>query len=430
VTSRAVLAPSYREACYWLEDVDVPRPEKEELPREADVAVVGGGYTGIAAAGEVARRGRSVVVLEKRTLGWGASTRNGGMVLPDVKHAGVAELTRRHGDAGPAIYAATLDAVRLVERLVEEHSIDCGYARTGHLELAHCGTALPALRDMAEVYGADLGIEARVLSPDDLHGEIGSTAFAGALSVPFSGGLHPARYFAGLARMALDAGVVACEQTPATGLERDGAAVRVVTPRGVVRAKDVLVATDGYTDRLVPRLRRRMIPVGSYIVATEPLDPGLAKELSPRGRMFFDTKNFLSYWRLSPDGTRMLYGGRASFAPTTVARARDYLYERMVRIHPQLAGVGIEFAWGGTVGLTVDRIPRLGRNDGVTFALGYSGTGVAASTYFGTAAGSWLCGEGPPPFSGLRFPAVPLSWARPAWLPVVGLWFKWQDRCR
>src|SRR5205823_1914970 len=324
-------------------------PDRREPPGEADVVVVGGGYTGVAAAWEIARRGRSVVVLEKHTLGWGASSRNGGMVLPDVKHAGVAELIRRHGEAGPAIYSATLDAVRLVERLVAEHSIDCGYGRTGHLELAHCGTAVPALRDMARVYADDLGIEATILNRDELLGEIGSKRFAGALSVPFSGGLHPARYFAGLARVALDAGVVACERTPAIGLQREGVAVRVQTPHGAIRAGRVLVATDGYTDGLVPALRRRMIPVGSYIIATEPLEPALAKELSPRGRMFFDTKNFLSYWRLSPDGTRMLFGGRASFAPTTVARARDYLYGRMVRIHPQLEGISVEFAWGGTV---------------------------------------------------------------------------------
>jgi len=430
MTRPALLASSYREACYWLEDADVPRPERTEPPREADVVVVGAGNTGMAAAWEIARRGRSVVVLERHSLGWGASTRNGGMVLPDVKHAGIAELERRHGAAGGAIYAATLDAVRLVERLVEEHGIDCSYERTGHLELAHCSTALPELRDMAAIYANDLGLEVRMLSRDELGGEIGSTAFPGALQVSFSGGIHPARYFAGLAKVALGAGAVVSEETPAVGLRPEGGSVRVDTPRGSIRAGHVLVATDGYTDRLVPWLRHRMIPVGSYIIATEPLDRAVASELSPRGRMFFDTKNFLSYWRLSPDRTRMLFGGRASFAPTTVQRARDFLYERMVRIHPQLAGVRVEFAWGGTVGLTVDRTPRLGRRDRVTYSLGYSGTGVAASTYYGVAAGSWLSGGDPPGFSGLRFPAVPLSWAQPVTLPVAGVWFKWQDRCR
>jgi glycine/D-amino acid oxidase-like deaminating enzyme len=147
--------------------------------------------------------------------------------------------------------------------------------------------------------------------------------------------------------------------------------------------------------------------------------------------MFFDTRNFLSYWRLSPDGRRVLFGGRASFAPTTVAQARDFLYGRMLTVHPQLHGVRIEYAWGGTVGLTLDRIPRLGRTpEGITYALGYSGTGVAASTLYGVAAAGWIAGDGAPSIAGARFPSIPVGWARAAWLPVAGLWFRWRDRCR
>jgi glycine/D-amino acid oxidase-like deaminating enzyme len=432
VIPRAPLSPGYRERCYWLEGVELPSPAQDaSLPASADVVVVGGGYTGVAAAWEAARRGRSTVVVERHQLGWGASTRNGGMVLPDVKHHGVADLRRKFGEAGPALYDATLEAVRNLERLVEEHHLDCGYERTGHLHLAHCSSAVPELRVMQRVFREDLGLEATVLAREELEGEIGSPAFAGGLVVPFSGGLQPARYFAGLARLALDAGVVACESTEATGIRGAAGGFEVGTSRGTIRATDVLVATDGYTGAASPRLRRRVLPVGSYIIATEPLEPAVAKELSPRGRMMFDSRNFLSYWRLSPDGERMLFGGRASFAPTTVARARDFLYRRMTRVHPQLAGTRIDFAWGGNVGLTVDRIPRLGRTaEGVTYALGYSGTGVAASTFFGLAAARWICGEARPAYAGLPFPAVPLSSVRPAWLPLVGLWFKWKDRCR
>jgi len=432
VTASAPLAPTYRETCYWLEGTEVPRPpEGTALPVEADVVVVGGGYTGVTAAGELARRGRSVVVLEKHRLGWGASTRNGGMVLPDVKHHGVAEMRARLGDGGPAVSEAAVEAVRSLERTIDEGAIDCGYVRSGHLSLAHCPSAVGGLRTMERVYREDLGLEASFVPRDELGGEIGSAAYFGGLAVPFSGGLHPARYFAGLARLALAAGVTACEQAPATGLGRDRGRPVVRTPRGDIRAKHVLLATDGYTDGLVPALHRRVLPVGSYIIATEPVDAALAKEVSPRNRMFFDTRNFLSYWRLSPDGTRILFGGRASFAPTTVTRARDFLYARLARVHPQLAGVRVEYAWGGNVGLTLDRVPRLGRvADGVTYALGYSGTGVAASSLFGTAAARWICGEEQPPFAGLRFPAIPLSRFRPAWLPLAGLWFKWRDRCR
>jgi glycine/D-amino acid oxidase-like deaminating enzyme len=428
-SSTALLAPSYRESCYWWEGVSPPGPFHDRpLPPSADAVVIGGGYTGVAAALELARRGRRVVVLERHRLGWGASTRNGGMVLPDVKHHGLAELRRRFGEAGPALYRSTVDAVLDVEKFAAEENV--GYARTGHLYLAHCASRLGELRAKERVYREDLGLEARLLDREALRDEIGSTLHAGALLVELSGGLHPARYFAALARQAVDAGVEVHEQAEARRIEpRPAGGLRVATPRGAVEARDVLVATDGYTGALVPRLRRRLIPVGSFIIATELLDPALARELSPRGRMFFDTKNFLFYWRLSPDGTRMLFGGRASFAPTTVARARDFLYRGMVRVHPQLREVGVEYAWGGLVGLTRDRTPRLGRLDGITYALGYSGTGVAASTHLGRCAAGWLCGDTPPPFANLPFPSVPLSFARPAWLPVAGLWFKWQDRC-
>src|SRR5205807_484583 len=156
----------------------------------------------------------------------------------------------------------------------------------------------------------------------------------------------------------------------------------VQTPRGGIQARDILVATNGYSDRLVPWLRRRVIPIGSYIIATEPLSDDQARTVIPNGRMLFDSKNFLHYWRLGGEN-RMLFGGRASFAPTTIARARDWLYAAMLEIHPQLGGVNVEHAWGGQVGFTLDRVPHIGRVKGITYALGYCGTGVAMWTYFG-----------------------------------------------
>jgi len=243
----ALLAPSYRESCYWWEGVRLPGPFQERpLSSSADVVVVGGGYTGVAAGLELARRGRHVVVLERHRLGWGASTRNGGMVLADVKHHGVAELRRRFGEAGPALYRATVDAVLDVEKFAAESGEDIGYSRTGHLYLAHCASRLGELRAKERVYREDLGLEAQLLDRDELRDEIGSTVHAGGLLVELSGGLHPARYFAALARRAVDAGVEVHEGTPAGRVEpRPGAGVRVVTPRGAVEAPEVLVATDG-----------------------------------------------------------------------------------------------------------------------------------------------------------------------------------------
>ena len=209
--------------------------------------------------------------------------------------------------------------------------------------------------------------------------------------------------------------------------QADGRLV-VETDRGAILAKDVVVGTNGYTDGLVPSLRRRIIPIGSYIIATEPLPEELAREISPKGRAFFDTKNFLYYWHVSAD-RRMIFGGRASFLPTTVDRTAAILHKGMLEVHPQLAGLRVDYAWGGNVGFTFDRMPHVGRMDGVTYAMGCCGTGVALMTSLGTAVGGWLSGDPAPALSRLRFPLVPAPYeGRPWFLPFAGEWFRLQDR--
>jgi glycine/D-amino acid oxidase-like deaminating enzyme len=178
----------------------------------------------------------------------------------------------------------------------------------------------------------------------------------------------------------------------------------------------------------VPALRRRIIPIGSYIIATEPLPEELAREISPRGRAFFDTKNFLYYWHIAED-RRMIFGGRASFLPTNVDNTAAILYRGMLEVHPQLAGTRVAYAWGGNVGFTFDRMPHVGRQDGVTYAMGCCGTGVALMTAMGTAVGGWLSGGPAPALSRLKFPLVPAPYeGRPWFLPLAGEWFRLQDR--
>jgi glycine/D-amino acid oxidase-like deaminating enzyme len=191
----------------------------------------------------------------------------------------------------------------------------------------------------------------------------------------------------------------------------------------------VFVATNGYTDGVVPSLRRRIIPIGSYIIASEPLPEALAHELSPKGRAFFDTKNFLYYWHVTSD-RRMVFGGRASFMPTTIDRTAAILWRGLLEVHPQLAGYRIEYAWGGNVGFTFDRMPHVGRTkDGVTYAMGCCGTGVALMTNLGTKVGAWLAGGEAPALTRLRFPLVPAPYeGRPWFMPFAGEWFRLQDR--
>ena len=210
--------------------------------------------------------------------------------------------------------------------------------------------------------------------------------------------------------------------------QADGTFV-VETTRGAIRARDVFVATNGYTDGVVPSLRRRIIPIGSYIIASEPLPEDLAHELSPKGRAFFDTKNFLYYWHVSAD-RRMVFGGRASFLPTSIDKTAAILWKGLLEVHPQLADYRIEYAWGGNVGFTFDRMPHVGRTkDGVTYAMGCCGTGVALMTHLGTKVGPWLAGGEAPALTRLRFPLVPAPYeGRPWFLPFAGEWFRLQDR--
>jgi glycine/D-amino acid oxidase-like deaminating enzyme len=406
----------------------VPVPPDAVLSGSADVVVVGGGYTGMAAATELARRGRQVVVLEADRLGAGASTRNGGMVHPGLKHDVVA-LRRQYGDAGRALYDVTRDAYDGLEKLIADEGIDCDYARTGHLYLAHRPGCVAELEADERAYRDELGEAAHVVSREELRTEIGSDAYHAGLVVERSGGLHPARYFAALAARALAAGAEVHEHTAATSIDRrSGGGFRVVTARGAVDCGEVLVATNGYTGPLVPWLHHRILSIGSYIIATEPLPADVAATISPKGRMFFDTKNFLYYWRLSPD-RRLLFGGRTSFAPTTVPRSREVLYRAMTRVHPQLEGTTLAYAWGGQVALTVDRMPHFGKVDGITYAMGYCGTGVSLSGWFGRLAGAWLAGDDKPnAFEQLRWRRVPAP-ARVQWLlPVAGWYYQLRDR--
>ena len=378
------------------------------------------------AASELARRGRAVVLLEKHDLGGGASTRNGGMVHPGFK-VGASRLLRRYGDTGRELYQASLDAFRLVEQTIQEHNIDCDYRRTGHITLAFKPGHLTHLEEEAKVLTNEFGVNARALDKVALESEIGSSAYHGGLLVEESGGLHPAKYFAGLCRIAREHGAGLFGHRAAMGIEQDDQAFVVSVDGERIRACQVLVATDGYTDRLIPDLRRRIVPIGSYIIATEPLPPDLASSTIRKGRMLFDTKNFLYYWRLSNDD-RMLFGGRASFAGTSMEKARDWLHTAMVRVYPQLRDVKVAKAWGGQVGFTFDWLPHIGRMNGITYAVGYCGTGIAMSTYFGRLAATLIVGEALPSCWQRPFPTIPLYRERAWFLPALGWYFAALDR--
>jgi glycine/D-amino acid oxidase-like deaminating enzyme len=424
------LNPDYERRSFWQATMPgLPDRSGRPLPEAADVVVIGGGYTGINAARELARRGVAVSLLEARTLGYGASTRNGGIVHPGYKW-GPRELIRRYGeDTGRALYRETLDGYETVKRLIADERIDCDFREVGHLELAYAPSHIREL-EQAQASLVSLGTQTTIVPRERIREEIGSDAYFGALVVPGSGLLHPGRYFEGLARAAAMAGADLHENARARVIRRqaDGR-FAVETERGTILARDVFVATNGYTDGVVPSLRRRIIPIGSYIIASEPLPESVARELSPKGRSFFDTKNFLYYWHVSAD-RRMVFGGRASFMPTSIDETAAILHKGLLEVHPQMAGYRIDYAWGGNVGFTFDRMPHVGRTaQGIAFAMGCCGTGVAQMTHLGTMAGAWLADGEAPVLARLKFPLVPAPYeGRPWFLPIAGEWFRLQDR--
>ncbi|HEX2754427.1 MAG TPA: FAD-binding oxidoreductase [Candidatus Limnocylindrales bacterium] len=425
----SALNRDYERRPYWHDTMPVlPSRRDRQLPDSADVVVIGGGYVGINAARVLARGGAAVTLLEAEHLGFGGSTRNGGIVHPGFKW-GPQALIERYGDeTGRALFGETMAGYELVKRLIADEQIDCEFRERGFLDLAWAPSHADDLRDSVATL-ARFGVEAEYIPKERLHEEIGTTFYHGGLVFPPSGLLHPGKYFAGLAAAADAAGADLHEGVRARTIRRqaDGRLV-VETDRGAILTNEVIVGTNGYTDGVVPDLRRRVIPIGSYIIATEPLPEELARTLSPKGRAFFDTKNFLYYWHVSED-RRMIFGGRASFLPTSVDRTAGILHKGMLEVHPQLAGYRVEYAWGGNVGFTFDRMPHVGRKDGITYAMGCCGTGVALMTALGTAVGEWLGGGPAPALSKLKFPLVPAPYEGHPWfLPFAGEWFRLQDR--
>jgi glycine/D-amino acid oxidase-like deaminating enzyme len=348
--------------------------------------------------------------------------------VPSGLQAGVAQLIEEHGEArGLAIYRESLDGYEHVKALCETR-IDADFETTGGLSLAVAPSHAAAYP--GSVAGlARAGIDAHVVAKADLRSEIGTDAFVGGMVNERYAGLHPGKLVAGLARLAEEAGADLHEGVRALRVRPQADGRRVVeTSRGAILARDVIVGTNGYTGGLTPSLRRRLLSIGSYIIVTDPLPADLAREVSPRRRMFSDTKNFLFYWRLTADD-RMLFGGRASMWPTSIGRTAQILHRSMLEIHPQLRGVRVAHAWGGRVAFTFDRMVHAGRADGVHFAVGCCGSGVAIMPWLGVRVAEWVGGGAAPEVASLRFPLVPAPYEGRAWfLPLAGEYWKARDR--
>lgn len=417
-----------RDRPYWPETAG--RPELEptaEPPARTDVVVVGGGYTGLAAARTLARGGADVTLLERATLGAGASLRNGGFVLPGYRRDAVS-LVRRFGAVRARIlFDASRAALRHLEAFLAAEGADCDFHGNGHLTLAAKPSHYAVLARQAEVLEKVFRHPTELVPRERLDQELGGHAHYGGLLDPAGAGINPAKLFWTLAASARRAGARLVEDAEVRSVHRSAGRFTVRTSRGTVGAAHVVVATNGHTAGVVPALRRRVVPVGSYGIATAPLGQSVARALVPRDRVVSDTRRLPIHFRIAPD-TRMLFGGRVGFGPQDIRDVIRQLNETMCALFPRLLGTDIDHYWSGTLGMTLDLLPHAGVRDGVHYAVGFNGHGVALALYLGHRVGEAAAGRGSlDPFSHAAFRAVPLYFGHPWFLPLVGTYYRLRD---
>jgi glycine/D-amino acid oxidase-like deaminating enzyme len=423
-----------KEKVYWHDTTQMPSDESViELPSRVEVAVIGGGIPGLVAGRTFAHRGVSVAVLEAESMGWGASSRNGGMALTGLKLDAEVVEARYGGELTRQLFEDSVASLDTVEQLITQEHIDCDFSRCGHLLLANKPAHYTALQHETNWYLQHFNHVTRLIPKNNLHDEIGSDIYFGGLVDESSAGLNPAQYVAGLAQAAERSGVALCPKTGVTHIEKTADGFRLKTARGSMLASQVLVTTGGYTGSATPQLRRRIIPIGSYIIATQPLHEDLAHELIPQRRMVFDYKHYLNYFRLSGDN-RMVFGGRAAFFPetsSTIRNSAEILHGEMVRVYPKLQDVMVEYAWGGTLDFAFDQMPHTGQLEGIYYALGFAGHGVALGTHLGMRMANAILDDTVKelPYGAYSFNSLPLGLynGRPWFLPLIGLWHKILD---
>lgn len=363
----------------------VPQPLLDEV--ECDVVVIGGGFTGVAAALACAEKGFSVVLLEAETIGFGASGRNGGQLIPGLRWS-MREIEAEFGaERAKAIFDVAWSARDRVWERVATHSIDCDLT-SGHLEAACKPADLSDMAEEAAFLEMRFGYKTEILDKASLAAHIASDGYYGGLFDPQGGHFHPLNYTLGLAAAAEAAGVRIFEHSRVKGIT-DGEAVCVSTDKGTVRARHAILATDAWMDEIAPELGRFTIPIMNYNVATAPLPD--ADALLPSNAAVADSRFVLNYFRLSAD-KRLLFGGGEKYVQTPPADIGAFVRRHIAEVFPHLADVPITHAWGGAVSVSMNRLPILGRRGNVFHAFGFSGHGALVTTLAGELIAEALAG--------------------------------------
>ena len=415
---------------YWWERSPPQAAVLEALPAKVDVLVVGSGYTGLHAAIELARGGRQVLVCDAEHIGFGCSTRNGGQISTAVK-PGFATLAKTHGEAvARRIFQDGRNSLSWTEDFIREEGLECDFRVVGRFHVAHNRKSFEALAASIGNQPKGLEVPAHVVPRAEQRAELGSDIYHGGIVLEKHASLDPGRYHAGLVDLARRAGVMFAPLCKVTATARSGDGFSVETARGRVEARNVVLATNGYSGSLSRWHRRRVIPIGSYIIATEELPETLVDELIPRNRIISDTRHVLYYFRAAPDRRRILFGGRVSIGETDPRQSGPLLYREMLRLFPQLAGYKVSHSWMGYVGYTFDTLAHVGEQDGVHYAMGYCGSGVGMAGYLGMRVGQTILGkaEGRTGYGETSFPSRSYYFGKPWFLAPAVRIYRLRDR--
>jgi glycine/D-amino acid oxidase-like deaminating enzyme len=425
-----IFTDDFRETPYWWDAAPRPTLPEASLPETADVVVVGSGQVGLSAALTLARGGRDTLVLDAEEAGYGASTRNAGYVGRTLwaKYSVLAEqLGPENARALANEAVATHD---YVVRLIEKEQIACQFTLCGRFIAAETRAQYETLeRDLEAMTRAGVALDGDMVPAAEQRREIGSDYYMGGMVLRGTGALHAGLYHQGLLDRVLSAGAKVIDRTPVVGIRSDGERFAVRTLKGTVRARDVIVATNGYTGPPTPWVARRMIPVPAYMIATEPLGAERMHALFPTGRTMIDSKINIFWARPSPDGERLLFGSRTGVRRDNLRRKAREIRSDMLKVFPDLAEVRLSHCWTGNMGFTFDKLPHSGKHEGVWYATGLCGVGIPMGTYLGHKTALKVLGDaaGETAFDGRPFPTMPLYTGDPWFLPFTIGWFNLRD---
>ena len=416
---------------YWWEDAPCPVIGLVDVPDSADVGIVGAGFAGLAAALTLARAGRSVVVFDAMRAGEGASSRNGGICSGNIKLSFTALIGKFGLDQAKAIMAEGMTARKALAQLIEEEKIDCGFEMFGRFDGANHRRDYDKMAHETDLLNKHLDFGAHMVPKNRQREELGTDFYKGGRVRPDIGGVQPAALVQGLYQRAVEAGVKVVDQTAITDISRNTDGFTLSWAGGAIKTGNCIVATNGYTDQVTAWLRRRIIPIPSQIIATDTLAPDLMKKLMPKGRMVGDTRNLYNYYRPSPDGTRIVFGGRRGAHTDDDKQKCLHLYQNLVEVFPELEGVRLTHSWWGYTGYSFNFLPHLNVHDGIHYATGFCGSGAVWAPWLGTKAAHMILGNEEQThsfFAGKNFPAGPLYNGTPWFLSSVIRWYGLKDR--